>query len=100
MSDSVLKRKTDSEAITEKESQKAELEADHMASKDLKERKTNERTAVLEYENQLHGSCDFLLPNYDQRKTARANEVEALKNAKSVLHGANYALVQDKAKSA
>jgi len=99
MSDGVLKRKADSEAITEKESQKAELEADNMAAKDLRERKSNERTAVLEYEQQLHGSCDFLLSNYDTRKTARANEVEALKNAKSVLHGASYALVQDKANS-
>merc|ERR1719259_1128225 len=35
----------------------------------------------------LHQSCDWLLENFDTRKTARAGEVEALNNAKAVLAG-------------
>merc|ERR1719160_2228482 len=46
MSDSVRKRETDSAAVTEKEAQKAELEADVMASKDLQKRKTTELLAT------------------------------------------------------
>ena len=32
--------------------------------------------------------------NYDSRKEARAGEIESLKNAKAVLSGADFALVQ------
>jgi len=96
MSDSVRKRETDSAAVTEKEAQKADLEADVMASKDLQKRKTTELLATREYIQQLHGSCDFLLQNFDLRREARANEVEALKNAKAVLHGAAYSFQQKK----
>merc|ERR1712227_1135140 len=37
----------------------------------------------------LHQSCDWLLENFDTRKTARAGEVEALNNAKAVLAGSD-----------
>merc|ERR1712136_291094 len=40
----------------------------------------------------LHQSCDWLLQNFDARKTGRAGEVEALNNAKAVLAGADYSL--------
>jgi len=36
----------------------------------------------------LHGSCDFLVENFDMRKEARTAEVSGLQNAKSVLAGA------------
>jgi chromosome segregation ATPase len=98
MSDSVMKRTTDSKSITEKEAQKAELEADLMGAKDIKGSKTSELMATQEYIVQLHGSCDFLVKNYDLRKKARADEVDALKRAKAVLSGADYSFrqVQDK----
>jgi uncharacterized coiled-coil DUF342 family protein len=94
MSDSVLKRTADSKAITEKEAQKAELEADVMGATDLKGTKTAELLSTQEYESQLHGSCDFMMQNHDLRKKARANEVDALKNAKAVLSGADYSFQQ------
>ena len=37
---------------------------------------------------------NWLVENYDARKGARAGEVESLKNAKAVLAGADYSLVQ------
>jgi len=39
--------------------------------------------------NSLHTQCDYLLKNFDLRQTARAQEIEALQQAKSVLSGAN-----------
>jgi len=94
MSDSVAKRTADSKSVTEKEAQKAELEADLMGAKDLRKSKLAEMMATQEYITQLHGSCDFLIANYDLRKEARANEVEALKNAKAVLSGADFSFAQ------
>ena len=45
----------------------------------------------------LHQSCDWLLQNFDTRKTARAGEVEALNNIKAVLAG-SYDSLQCRAK--
>merc|ERR1719326_1709399 len=94
ISDSVTKRMADSKAITEKEAQKAELEADLMAAKDQHKTSAAELLATQQYISQLHGSCDFLLANYDLRKEARANERDALLKAKAVLSGADYSFRQ------
>merc|ERR1719316_2285500 len=50
--------------------------------------------ALKEYVANLHKECDFLLQNFDARKTARTNEIEAIKKAKAVLAGADYSLAQ------
>merc|ERR1719181_1777580 len=58
-----------------------------------KEKKTSEETQLGSLKQtmaELHADCDFLIENYDLRKTARAAEVEGLQNAKSVLSGANF----------
>jgi len=41
------------------------------------------------YNSELHASCDFILKNFDVRQTARDEEVEALKQAKAILSGAD-----------
>merc|ERR1719375_2542434 len=94
MSDSVAKRTADSKSITEKEAQKAGLEADLMGAKDIKKEKSDELYATEEYIVQLHGSCDFLMKNFDLRKKARADEVDSLKRAKAVLSGADFSFSQ------
>merc|ERR1719263_1805627 len=94
MSDSVAKRTADSKCITEKESQKAGLEADLMGAKNIKKEKSDELYATEEYIMQLHGSCDFLMKNFDLRKKARADESESLKRAKAVLSGADFSFRQ------
>merc|ERR1719240_608625 len=38
----------------------------------------------------LHGSCDFILKNFEVRLQARTAEIEGLKSAKAVLAGANF----------
>jgi len=44
----------------------------------------------------LHGQCDFLLDNYDERKKARAQEIEGLSKSSAVLQGAKLDLNQQK----
>merc|ERR1719281_1139648 len=39
---------------------------------------------------ELHGSCDFILKNFEIRLNARTAEIEGLKTAKAVLAGANF----------
>merc|ERR1719379_2843008 len=96
MAESAAKRAADSKSLTEKDSQKADLEGDLQAAKDAKKTKTDELMALEEYIAKLHGDCDFLLENFDIRKEARASEIDALTKAKAVLSGADYSFVQVK----
>jgi len=41
------------------------------------------------YNAELHTSCDFIIKNFDIRQTARDEEIEALKQAKAILSGAD-----------
>merc|ERR1719271_1017389 len=94
MAESASKRAADSKTITEKESQKAGLEGDlEQATKDHKAASA-EKMALGEYVAQLHGNCDFLLKNFDLRREARSNEIDAMQKAKAVLGGADYSFVQ------
>jgi len=96
MAESAAKRAEDSKMITEKESQKA-LEGDLETGKKKDKKATaTELMALGEYVAGLHGSCDFLLKNFDVRKEARAGEIDAIGKAKAVLSGADYSLLQVK----
>jgi septal ring factor EnvC (AmiA/AmiB activator) len=94
MKDSSDKRAADSKSIADKESAKADLEAE--VEKLSAELKSTKIAAMDKYEyiKDLHLECDWLLANFEARKAARAGEVESLKNAKAVLSGADYSLVQ------
>merc|ERR1719380_392175 len=92
--DAADKRATDTLSIEEKEAAKAQTEADLVKAGDDKAGAEDELMATKKYIADLHAECDWLLNNYETRKEARAAEVEALKNAKAVLSGADYSLVQ------
>merc|ERR1719247_1750696 len=94
MSDSAAKRAEDSRTVTEKEGTKASLESELQGAKDAKRAEEKELLATREYLQNLHNECDWLLENFDLRKQARADEVDALKKAKAVLSGADFSLVQ------
>merc|ERR1719263_1588356 len=94
MDDAAKKRAQDTKAITEKEGAKAGAEEDLTAAVAEKKGTINELMATGEYIQQLHAECDWLISNFEIRKTARANEIDALKNAKAVLSGADFSLIQ------
>jgi len=91
MSDSTASRSQMAESITSKEVAKADLDTKIESTKEKKGSQEAELSNIKQYLATLHADCDFLVDNYDLRKAARANEVEGLKNAKSVLSGANLA---------
>jgi len=94
IADSASKRTTDVKVLGNKESVKAELEAS--IQKLTSDEKSTKAEAYVKAETlrDLHIECDWLLSNFEVRKDARASEADALKNAKAVLAGADYSLVQ------
>jgi septal ring factor EnvC (AmiA/AmiB activator) len=94
MADAKAKRAADTKSVTQKEASKATLEGELQTHKDEKAAADKELAGLSEYISGLHAECDWLLKYFAQRKDARANEVENLNNAKAVLAGADYSLVQ------
>merc|ERR1740123_3039530 len=48
-----------------------------------------ELEGLAKYSIELHASCDYVIKNFDVRQSARAQEVEALQQAKQILSGAS-----------
>merc|ERR1719199_2455969 len=100
MNDSAKKRAADTKSIAAKESAKAEAEEGKVADEASKTSEFKELTATKQYEAQLHSECDWLVQNFDLRKSMRAEEMDNLKQAKAVLSGADFSLLQSTAKAA
>merc|ERR1719235_1716744 len=94
LTDAAEKRAEDSKSIEEKQGALAGVEDDIVKTKDAKEAEEAELMATKQYITEIHADCDFLIENYDTRKEARANEIDALKKAKAVLSGADYSMIQ------
>jgi len=94
IADSADKRAADSKSIEEKESAKAAAEEALGKAKLEKKSKAKESYATAVLLRDLHLECDWVLSNFETRKQARAGEVDALKKAKAVLSGSDYALLQ------
>jgi len=99
MADSAEKRAEDSKTLTDKEGALAQLE--EMLESQGSDKVSNGKTltATLSYIQSLHAECDWLVKYFDMRKEARANEIDALEKAKAVLSGADFSLVQTKARN-
>merc|ERR1719207_67605 len=87
MAESQATRASNTKSITAKEAQKAESEASLVSLKDAKTAADEDLNLINGYIGDLHVSCDFIIQNFDLRKEARTNEVDALKNAKAILSG-------------
>jgi len=94
MKDSAAKRSDDSQALAHKEATKAAMGSDLESHKEEKGATAKELMATLKYVQSLHTECDWLMQYFDARKEARAGEVESLQQAKAVLSGADFSLLQ------
>merc|ERR1719428_41984 len=90
MADSQETRAGDTKALTGKETTKAEVENELMATKEIRSATATDLKQIGSVIQELHAACDFIMQNFDLRKEARTNEIEGLKNAKAVLSGANF----------
>merc|ERR1719463_671910 len=84
-------------SVEEKETEitnKSELKAEREGVKTEKEQDLEETMKTLEQLSStnadLHKDCDYTLKNFDIRQTARDQEIEALKQALSMLSGASF----------
>merc|ERR1719446_432406 len=72
----------------------AKTKAKAQAKKDLEETTEDHAAAVQELEDlgktnaDLHAECDYYIKNFNIRQKARAQEIEALQQAKQILNGA------------
>jgi len=94
MADSADKRAEDTKALTSKRSSKASKEEALLAEKTSKDASVKELMGTEKYIASLHAECDWLLKYFDVRKEARTSEIESLQQAKAVLSGADFSLLQ------
>eukprot|EP00933_Yihiella_yeosuensis_P045084 TRINITY_DN4039_c0_g1_i1.p1 TRINITY_DN4039_c0_g1~~TRINITY_DN4039_c0_g1_i1.p1 ORF type:complete len:684 (+),score=242.55 TRINITY_DN4039_c0_g1_i1:75-2054(+) len=82
------KRAADTQAIAGKNKAKAEFEEEKVQSSSKKASQNKQLKALASYEEDLHQECDFMLKNFEARRTARTEEQESLGDAKAALFGA------------
>merc|ERR1719181_480201 len=102
MADSAEMRAGDTKDLVDKTAAKAAMEAEMQVHTDAKTASETELKATNDYIQTLHKDCDFLIEYYEERKTARASEIDAIGKAKAVLSGAfiqEDSLIQTSAKS-
>merc|ERR1712136_436780 len=92
MAESAASRAEKVKEVEELQNTKASLSASLTQTKEELASAVASAAETAKVISSLHQSCDWLLQNFDTRKTARAGEVEALNNAKAVLAGADYSL--------
>merc|ERR1712226_1391353 len=79
-----------SKEIVNKSEEKAKAETDLTQANEDKEAVLLELEQLSNYNAELHQSCDFVMKNFEIRQTARDEEIEALKQAKAILSGADF----------
>jgi hypothetical protein len=90
MQDAAEKRTLDSKSMVDNEGALAAGETELEEHKEGKASTGKELMATMQYLSSLHAECDWLMKYFDVRKEARAGEMDALKNAKAVLSGADF----------
>jgi len=96
ISESADKRRQDSKSLVDKQSAKADLQSALEENQGGKKAAERDLMGTMKYIAALHAECDWLQEYWTVRKAARSDEVGALENAKAVLSGADYSLVQQR----
>jgi len=76
--------------ITDLENRAATRETEIANTKESLATNTDDIEGLNTESNDLHTECDFLIKNYDLRQEARANELDAIAEAKAILSGADF----------
>jgi predicted nucleic acid-binding Zn-ribbon protein len=81
-------------AITNKSEEKAVAEGDKVSAEQELTTALNELQELMNENADLHKSCDFTLDNFDARQAALDQEMDGLREAKSVLAGSSLGFLQ------
>jgi len=80
---------TKQDSITSKKGEKAQAETDKSDAEGELESTNTTLEQLANTKTALQDECDFLLKNFKIRQTSLDEEVEALRQAKSILSGAD-----------
>lgn len=80
--------KAKNSALLDKKEKKGEIEGAAVSARESAEGVRDDLKQLTEEDADLHGSCDFLMENFDTVKSKREDEVDALRQAKAILSGA------------
>lgn len=86
--------KAKTKARIDNEEDKAKKEVDRSEAISSRQGLQVEIDQLSSEEADFHKSCDFVVKNFEVRQEARDEEVEALRQAKSILSGANFSFLQ------
>mmetsp|Transcript_126885 Transcript_126885/g.405823 ORF Transcript_126885/g.405823 Transcript_126885/m.405823 type:complete len:686 (+) Transcript_126885:101-2158(+) len=75
------------DSIVDRQAEQAQVEEDISQTKTELEGSMSELESLAKSKADLMGDCDFLFKNFDVRREARGQEVEALRQAKAYLSG-------------
>jgi cell division septum initiation protein DivIVA len=73
--------------IVMKSAKKAQTEKDLVNAEASRDQVLSELESLDQVNADLHKSCDFLMKNFEMRKSARTDELEGLAQAKAILSG-------------
>merc|ERR1712137_1022691 len=82
--------KANNEGILNKSQMKAAKEVELTNTIDEHAGVLLESEQLSNYNAEMHQNCDFVVKNFDIRQTARDEEVDALRQAKAILSGADF----------
>jgi len=88
---------TKSAALTDARAAKAKNEQEKSDEENNHAGLTTELEQLTNNKADIHKSCDFVLKNFDIRQKARAEESDALRQAKQILSGSNFKNLLQKA---
>jgi len=77
-------------AIAEKEKQRTSTEADKSETEEAQLANQASLDKLNELLTGLHAQCDYIIKYFDIRQTARAEEMDAIEEAKAILSGADF----------
>jgi len=80
----------DREAIAEKEKQLASANGEKSETEESQLANQASLDSLAQLLQGIHSQCDYIIKYFDIRQTSRAEEVDAIEEAKSILSGANF----------
>jgi len=80
---------TKANSITNKLEERAKMDAQSTHANADARHTQEDIEALGRYAAGVHGDCDFLLKNFDERQASRAEEIDALGQAKAIFSGAD-----------
>ena len=78
------------ELITQKTAELASTTEAKVQAESDRRQALRDMEDLMAYNATLHASCDFTLKNFEKIQEARANEIEALRQATAILSGADF----------